>query len=87
MQTLTLQTKYSAILYHQFIRADGGSPLAGELSSLSRSAGNVFALPGELDLFLNDDTPQNNKPALSGIADLRRNSPYTSDSKPRPKAK
>jgi len=75
--------------FHSFcsIRGDGGSPLADELSSLSRSAGTVFVLPGELVLFLNDGTPQNNKPGLSSIVDIRRNSPYTSRNKPQPEAK
>ncbi len=68
-------------------RADGGFRLAGEPSSLSGSAGNVFALPGELGASLNDGTPQNNKPAPSSIADIRRTSPHTSGNKPRPKTK
>jgi hypothetical protein len=68
-------------------RADGGFLPDGEPSSLSGSAGTVSALPGELDLFLNDGTPQNNKPGLSSIVDIRRNSPYTSRNKPQPEAK
>jgi hypothetical protein len=69
------------------IRADGGFLPDGEPSSLSGSAGTVSALPGELDLFLNDGTPQNNKLVPSSIADRRRNSPYTSGNKPQPEAK
>jgi len=75
--------------FHSFCstRGDGGSPLADGLSSLSGSVGTVFALSGELVLFSNDGTPQNNKPALSSIVDIRRNSPYTSDNRPQPGAK
>jgi len=51
------------------------------------SAGNVSALPDEIDLFLNDGTPQNNRPALSSIADRCRNSPHTSGNTLPPKAK
>jgi len=68
-------------------RGGDGFLLGGVPSSLSGSAGTVSALPGELDLSLNDDTPQNNKPALSSIADIRRTSPYTSGNKPPPKTK
>jgi hypothetical protein len=56
-------------------------------SSLSGFVGNVFALPGELDLFLNDGTPQNNKLVPSSIADRHRNLPHTSRNKPQPEAK
>jgi hypothetical protein len=75
--------------FHSFCstRGGGGSPLAGEPSSLSAFAGNVFALPGELGLFLNDDTPQNNRPALSNIADIHRTFCHTSGNTPQPKAK
>jgi len=68
-------------------RGDGGSPPAGEPSSLSRFAGNVVGLPGELGVFLNAGTPQNNKPALSSIADIHRNSPRNSGNTPQPKTK
>jgi len=75
--------------FHSFCstRDGGDSPLAGELSSLSAFAGNVFVLPGELGPFLNGGTPQNNRPALSSIADIPRNSPHTSGNTPQPKAK
>ena len=75
--------------FHCFdlIRADGDSPLADVPSSLSGSAGNVFALPGELDLFLNYGTPHYNKPAPSSIADTRRTSHHTSGNTPPPKTK
>ena len=69
------------------IRADGGFLPGGEPSSLSESAGTVFVLLGELVLFLNAHTPQNNKPGLSSTVDIRRNSPYTSRNKPQPEAK
>jgi hypothetical protein len=68
-------------------RGGDGSPLADEPSSLLGSAGNVFALPGELGLSLNDGTPRNNKLAPSSIADICRISPDTSGSKPQPEAK
>jgi len=75
--------------FHSSCSTRGGDGfLPGSVpSSLSGSAGTVSALPGELDLSLNDDTPQNNKPALSSIADIRRNSPYTTGNKPQPKTK
>jgi len=75
--------------FHSFdlTRADGGSPLADEPSSLSGSAGNVFALPGELCAFLKYDTPHHNKPAPSSIADTRRTLHHTRGNKPQPKAK
>jgi len=69
------------------IRGDGGSPLAGEPSSLSGSAGNVFAPPGELGASLNYDTPPRNKPAPASTADTRRTLPHTRGNKPPPKAK
>ena len=69
------------------IHTDGGFLPAGVPSSLSESAGNGFALPGELVLFPNGDTPQNNRPALSSIAGRRRNSLHTSGSTPPPKTK
>jgi hypothetical protein len=68
-------------------RDDGGFLPAGEPSSLAGSAGTVSALPGELDLSLNDGTPRNNKLGPSSIVDIRRNSPYTSGNKPQPEAK
>jgi hypothetical protein len=75
--------------FHSFCstRGDGGFLPGGEPSSLSGSAGTVSALPGELDLFLNDGTPRNNKLVPSSIADTRRNSPYTSRNKPQPETK
>jgi hypothetical protein len=75
--------------FHSFdlTRAAGGSPLADEPSSLSGSAGNVFALPGELGSSLKYGIPHNNKPAPSSIADTRRTSNCTSGNKPPPKAK
>ena len=69
------------------IHGDGGSPLAGEPCSLSGSAGNVSALPGELGPFLNDGIPHYNKPAPSNIADTRRTSHHTIGNTPQPKAK
>ena len=66
----------------------GGDSLTGdEPSSLSGFAGNVFVLPCEPGAFLNVDTPQNNRPAFSSIADIRKNSPHTNGNKPRPKTK
>jgi hypothetical protein len=75
--------------FHSFdlIRADGGSPLAGEPSSLSGSAGNVFAFPGEFDPFLKYGIPYYNKPAPSSIADTHRTSHHTSGNTPQPKPK
>jgi len=75
--------------FHSFCstRDDGGSPLADELSSLSGSPGTVSPLPGESGVSLNDDTPQNNKPALSSTADIHGNPPHTSGNTPQPKAK
>jgi len=75
--------------FHSFCltRAGGDSPLAGEPSSLSGSAGIVFAPPGELGFSLKYDTPHHNKPAPSSIADTRRTSNRTSGNKPPPKAK
>jgi hypothetical protein len=75
--------------FHSFCstRGGGGSPLAGELSSLSAFAGNVFALPCEFGPSLNGGTPRNNRLALSSIADIRRNSPHTSGNTLPPKAK
>jgi hypothetical protein len=74
--------------FHSFhlIRADGGFLPGGEPSSLSESAGNASAPLAELGPYLNAGTPHHNKLALSSIADIRRNSPDTSDSKPQPKA-
>ena len=68
-------------------RGAGGFLPDGEPSSLSRSVGNASVLPGELGSFPNDGTPRNNKPAPSSIADIRRNSPYTSGNTPLPKTK
>jgi hypothetical protein len=68
-------------------RDDGGSPLAGEPSSLSESGGNAFAPPGELSVFLSYGIPHNNKPVPSSIADTRKTSPHTSGNTPQPKAK
>jgi hypothetical protein len=75
--------------FHSFdlIRADGGSPLAGEPSSLSGSAGNVFVLPGDLYGFLKYRTPHNSRPAPSSIADTRRTLNHTTDNKPQPTTK
>jgi len=68
-------------------RAGAGFPPDNEPSSLSGSAGTVSALLGELVLFLNDGTPQNNKPVPSSIDDIRRNSHRTSGNSPPPKTK
>jgi len=68
-------------------RGDGGFLPADEPSSPPGFADNVFALPGESGVSLNDGTPQNNRPALSSIVDICRISPYTSGSKPQPEAK
>ena len=68
-------------------RGDGGSPLAGEPSSLLGFAGNVVELPGELGVFLNAGIPRSNRPALSSIADRHRNSSHTNGKTPRPKTK
>jgi hypothetical protein len=67
--------------------ADVGFPPDSEPFSLSGSAGNAFVLLGEPGVFLNNDTPQNNKPVPSSIADIRKNSPYTSDTEPQPETK
>ncbi|RPJ11819.1 MAG: hypothetical protein EHM36_00730 [Deltaproteobacteria bacterium] len=68
-------------------RDDGGSPPAGEPSFLSEFVGNVFALLCDFGPFLNDGTPQNNRPVPSSIADRCRNSSHTSDKTLPPKAK
>jgi len=69
--------------FHSFCstRDDGGFLPDSEPSSLSGSAGTVFALPGELDLFLNGGTLPNNKPGLSSTVDTRRNSSRTNGNK------
>jgi len=83
-----LKTDHPSFFHSSYlIRDDGGFLPGGEPSSLSESAGTVFVLPGELVLFLNDGTPQNNKPGLSSIVDIRKNSPYTSRNKLQPEAK
>jgi len=75
--------------FHSFCstRGGGGSPLAGELSSLSAFAGNVFALACELGPFLNAGTPHHNKLAPSSIADIHRTFCHTSGNTLPPKAK
>jgi hypothetical protein len=56
-------------------------------SSLSGFAGNVFALPGELCVFLSSGIPHDKKPVPSSIADIRRTSHHTSGNTPPPKTK
>jgi len=75
--------------FHSFCstRGDGGFLPDSAPSSLSGSAGTVSVLPGESGVSLNGGTLQNNKPALSSTADIRKNLPYTNDSKPRSGAK
>ena len=68
-------------------RDDGGFLPDGEPSSLSRSVGTVFVLPGELGSFLSDGTPQNNKPGPSSTVGIHRNSSRTNGNKLRPKTK
>jgi len=68
-------------------RDGGGSPLGGEPSSLSESAGNASAPPGELSAFLIYGIPHNNKPAPSNIADIHRTFCHTNDNPPQLKAK
>jgi hypothetical protein len=69
--------------FHSFCstRDAGGSPLADGPSSLSGSAGNAFVLPDEVAPFLNDGTPQNNKPGLSSTVDIQRNLSHTNGNK------
>ena len=87
MPSLLKMDHPSFFLCLDLTRGDGGSLPGDGLSSLSESAGTVFVLLGELVLFLNAHTPQNNKPGLSSIVDRRRNLPHTSRNKPQPEAK
>ena len=75
--------------FHSFCstRDAGGSQPDSEPSSLWGSAGNAFALPGELCASLNGDTPLNNRPGLSSTVGIHRNSSHTNGNKPRPKTK
>jgi hypothetical protein len=75
--------------FHSFCstRDAGGSLPDSEPSSLSGSAGNVSALPGELDLSLSDGTARNNKLGPSSTVGIHRNSSHTNGNKPRPKTK
>jgi len=65
-------------------RGDGGSLPGDGPSSLSESAGTVFALPGGPGVFLNGGTPPNNSSGLSSTADICKNSPHTSDTRFQP---
>ena len=75
--------------FHSFCSTRGGdgSPLADEPSFLFGFVDNVFALPGEPGVSLNDCTPRNNRLALSSIADISRTPFRTTGSTPLPKTK
>jgi hypothetical protein len=70
--------------FHSFglTRVFAGFLPDGGPSSLSLSADNVFALPGDPDLSLNHGTPQNNTLALSSTVDRSGNLSHTNGNKP-----